>query len=210
MRVATLFAALVALAGCAAPSRPLAQLTIYGPELRLDSWTPLAVERGHVHADLAGVPCPLSAAAGIADALKSLPVRNAEQLSEQMTQASDRLMNAACAVAHGPAYGGADRLVLVLARLRGDPETVDEALLLDFPRLKPGETERRFDAGSFKAAWERPPKSPVARLERGWARIRRLDADRYEFELFLVLAPSDGSGTPTQVVARVAASTRPQ
>ena len=95
-------------------------------------------------------------------------------------------------------------------RLGGEPEKPQEAILLDFPRLKADETERRFEFGPFAAAWERPPKKVLARLERGWVQVRRLGPSRYDFEIFLILAPVDGGGSATQVVSRVEAAAASQ
>jgi hypothetical protein len=206
----------LAVAGCAAPAPPLAPLTMYGPELRIETWTPVVVERGHLHADLTDYPCPMTDLLQFAGALKPITESRAPGAADKFDLALGGMMDQMCSRQHGPAYGGPEHLVLALFRRGGTPEKPQEAIILDFPRLKAGESERRFQAGSFAAAWERPPKNVLAKLERGWVNVRRSGAAddaraaRYDFEIFLVLAPTDGSGTPTQVVARVEGASRSQ
>ena len=58
MRSALLLGTL--LAGCAStPPGDPAPMTIYGKDLRLERWSAVVVERGHLHADLTDHPCPM-------------------------------------------------------------------------------------------------------------------------------------------------------
>ena len=193
------------LTGCAT-ARPEATLTLSGSEPRLETWTPVVVERGHLHADLTDYPCPMSGILQITDSLKAIAGPRTATASDPMGVVLGGIMDKTCTQQYGPAYGGPEHLVLGLIRLGGQFEKPLEAILLDFPRLKAEETERRFEVGSFAAAWERPPKKVLARLERGWVQVRRLGPSRYDFEIFLILAPVDGGGSPTQVVSRVEAA----
>jgi len=197
------------LAGCAA-ARPEATLTFSGSEPRVETWTPVVVERGHLHADLTDYPCPMSDVLQMTDAMKTLAGPRAATGSEQMGLILGGMMDKNCARQYGPAYGGPEHLVLGLIRRGGEPEKPQEAILLDFPRLKADETERRFEKGSFAAAWERPPKKVLATLVGGWVRVRRLGPSRYDFEIFLILAPVEAGGPSTQVVSRVQAAAAPQ
>ncbi len=209
MKQTTALAIALLLAGCAA-ARPEATLTFSGSEPRVETWTPVVVERGHLHADLALYPCPRSGVLQITDSMKSVAGPRAATSSDQMGLLLGGMMDRNCAQQYGPAYGGPEHLVLWLIRLGGEPEKPQEAVILDFPRLKADETERRFENGSFAAAWERPPKRVLARLERGWVQVRRLGPSRYDFEIFLILAPVEGGGPSTQVVSRVEAAAAPQ
>lgn len=177
-------------------------MTIYGAELRVESWTAFVVERGHFHADLTDYPCPVAIIHRAEDLVRAM---GEGELGPEMAAALGDL----CSKQFGPAHGGPDRLVLGLCRFGDDPAKPVEALIFDFPRLRPDETERRFEAGSFITAWERPPGTVTAKLERGWVRVRRLNpgdglmTPRFDFEVFGVLASADGART--QVVTRVEA-----
>lgn len=197
--------AVLFVAGCATPP-PAARLTFYGSELRMETWTPLLVDRGHLHADLRELPCLMFGTLKLTDMLRTLPIRNGDELAKS----AGGLMDLMCAQAHGPAYGGPERLVLALVRREPETGNVLEAIVLDLPRLREDETERRLAQDRFIAAWERPPKTIAARLERGWTAVRRLDADRFEFEFFLVLAPAAEGGPRTQVVGRTEAAVGPK
>lgn len=203
----TAAALLLVVAGCSTPPPPEARapLTIYGSELRVETWTALAVERGHFHADLSDYPCPMALLHQASDLLAALGAR------DEARNGMAAMLRDLCGTQFGPAYGGPDRLVVGLCRFGEDPARPEEALIFDFPRLRPEETERLFDAKTFVAAWERPPKTVTARLERGWVRVRRLNPGdgllppRYDFEVFVVLAPVSGNGPSIQVVTRVQA-----
>jgi hypothetical protein len=202
------------LAGCASPPRDdAATITLFGHELRLETWKAVAVERSHVHADLTEIPCPMALLLGASDAMKAgLPERHAE-VAEKSGKALAGMMDHFCTQLHGKAYGGAERLVLLLLHVPSGQGLPDEAVIVDCPRLQPGEEERLFKTGEFAAARERPPRTVDASLDHGWVRVRRLipsdgrSSARYEFELFLVLN-SPGPDGRTQVITRVEASTR--
>lgn len=209
MKQSTTLVIALLLAGCAA-ARPEATLTLSGSESRVETWTPVVVERGHLHADLTDYPCPMSGMLQITDSMKVIAGPRTATASDPMGLMLGGMMDKNCAQQYGPAYGGPEHLVLGLIRLGGEPEKPQEAIIVDFPRLKADETERRFEFASFAAAWERPPRKVLARLERGWVHVRRLGPSRYDFEIFLILAPVDGHGSSTQVVSRVEASTASQ
>jgi hypothetical protein len=104
----------------------------------------------------------------------------------------------------GPAMGGPGRTLLALRHLATNGSTADQSVLVDLPRLKPGESERLFKAAEFQASFERPPMTVEARLERGWIRATRRDSGRIEYDLFLVLKPlRPGAYESMQVVTRV-------
>jgi len=209
MKRTTALGIVLLLAGCAA-ARPEATITFSGSESRLETWTAVVVERGHLHADLTDYPCPVPGMLQITDSMNALAGPRPATASDQMGLVLGGRMDKVCAQQYGPAYGGPEHLVLGLIRRGGRPEKPQEAILLDFPRLKADETERRFEKGSFAAAWERPPKKVLATLERGWVQVRRLGPSRYDFEIFLILAPVEGGGPSTQVVSRVEAAAAPQ
>lgn len=203
---------LVAVAGCSSPPPPEAHapVTMAGGEFRVDSWKAIAVERGHLHGDLSDYPCPLADFHALSKLMPLLAGDDAPS-AEKRNASLEATMEQLCARNAGPSYGGSSRLALGLYRFGADPARPVEALIFDFPRLRPDEIERRFQAGEFTAAWERPAKTVAARLERGWVRVRRLNPGdgllpcRYDFEIFVVLAPAAGGGAPTQIVTRVEA-----
>jgi hypothetical protein len=203
-RGAASFLTLLVAACSSAPPGDPAPVTFYGKALGLERWKAIVVERSHYHADLTDAPCPmpgiLNLTDGMAGALSGVEKRDADT----MGRALGSLMEQMCCRQHQPVYGGADRLVLALSRFGEDPLKPFEAVILDFPRLKPDEKERLFKTGEFAAAWERPPKTVEATIQRGWTRVIRRPSG-YEFEIFLVLA---GSGEPTQIVARVEVDAR--
>ncbi len=204
-----LAASMLLAVGCSTPDpEPIASVTLYGREQRIESWKAFVVERGHFHADLSDYPCLMALYQQATDVFRAMgAVEDAESL--KTSQAA--LRGDFCAKQTGPVYGGPDRLVLGLCRFGENPEMPVETLIFDFPRLAPDEIEHRFNARDFVAAWERPPKTVAARLERGWVRVRRLNPGdgllppRYDFEVFVVLAPASGDGAPTQVITRVSA-----
>ncbi len=203
MRSALLLGTL--LAGCAsAPPGDPAPMTIYGKDLRLERWSAVVVERGHLHADLTDYPCPMPDLLRFTDSLDKLVPGTQKQAAEKLGTAIGGTMDLMCTREYGRAYGGPEQLVLALLRTGEDPKKPLEAIVLDFPRLKPDEKERLFKTGEFSAAWERPPKTVEATIRRGWTRVIRRPSG-YEFEIFLVLA---GAGDPTQIVARVEVDAR--
>ena len=213
----TLTPIVLLLAGCApTPRSDDATVTLFGTELRLETWKAAAVERGHVHPGLIDGSCPMSLLLGMSEVLKGGLEERHPGVLEKQEQVVAGMMEQLCIGQYGKAYGGAERLVLVLRPPLSGQELPDEALFIDLPRLKPGEKERLFGAGEFVAARERPTRTVDATLERGWARVMRLSplegehGARYEFEVFLVLKPirPDSPDDRVQVISRMEASTR--
>ena len=121
MKQTTALAIALLLAGCAA-ARPEATLTFSGSEPRVETWTPVVVERGHLHADLALYPCPRSGVLQITDSMKSVAGPRAATSSDQMGLLLGGMMDRNCAQQYGPAYGGPEHLVLGLIRLGASSE----------------------------------------------------------------------------------------
>jgi len=192
---------LTLLAACSASPAPRATIpvTLFGPEARLDAWAPSVVQGGHVHASQEG-PCLMPAMAEAAGAGAKLlpPPKNqqAEPFAEALRTGFDRF----CVQLHGAAYGGPNRTALTLRRYAENSPAPVEALVVLFPRLKPGDPDRLFTGREVDAVLERPLRTVEARLDRGWVRA---EAGRYE--LFLVLKPvrADAGYESIQVVTRV-------
>lgn len=210
-RAALVLAALLA-AGCSSSSEPRpmgsAAVTLFGPGARLETWKTSVVEGWHVHPSQSEDPCTVPVMAEMVGVLGSLqPDR---EKSEKLNKAMGDVMTHLCANMHGKSYGGKGRVAVVLRHYGEDGRTADEALVVDLPALQPGETERLFKKGEFQAAFQRPPRTEEALLERGWVRARRIDRGSSEFELFLVLKPArpDAGYESLQCVARVDSSRR--
>lgn len=195
-RIAPVLTALV-LAGCSTPPPPTATVTLFGPDGRMESWRTCVVEDVHVHPASADGPCPASLMRAAGPMTGAFPGARKER-AEELTRAMGSVMERSCPALLGPAYGGRNRVAVVL---RG----ADEALAVDLPRLKPDETDRVFKVGEFSAAFERPLRTTEAALDRGWVRVTRKPSDRLEMELFLVLKPvrPGASYESMQVVTRV-------
>jgi hypothetical protein len=198
--------AATSLAACShAPLSAPADITLFGPGARFETWKASVVEGGHIHSGMAEDPCTML---GLTQALGGIKIAEKPELEERLRDSSRHmgsLMEGMIAGSYGKAHGGPDRLVLVLRHVASDSWTPDEAVVVDLPRMKPGETGRLFKKGEFQAAYERPPTTTEALLERGWVRVTRAAPDRLEFELFLVLKPArpDAGYESVQVVTRV-------
>jgi hypothetical protein len=198
--------AAMSLAGCSHP--PLgasATVTLFGPGARLETWKASVVEGVHIHSGMSQDPCTML---GLTQALGEIKIAEKPELEERLRDSSKHmgsLMEGMMAGSYGKAHGGPDRLVLVLRHVAPDSGAPDEAVVVDLPRMKPGETGRLFKKDEFQAAYERPPTTTEALLERGWVRATRPAPDRLEFELFLVLKPArpDAAYESVQVVTRV-------
>lgn len=178
-------AVLLLLAACssrrAAEGEP-ASVTIYGEEPRLETWKAFVVEGLHVHASEGGSPCAMEALSAFS-----------KVFAERAPEAADTIPKVAaslCGAMLGRAYGGRDRLVLLL--LKGE-----EALAVDVPRLAPEEVERTFTAPVVEL--EGPRKASLAR---GRVTLRRTSPGRYDIDFFAVLGR-------TQVVARAQGGAAP-
>jgi hypothetical protein len=174
--------------------------TLFGPDARLDGWTTSVVEGIHVHALQPEQPC---AAAGLSEILSAAPGARPEGRLDmrQMNEKLDVTMESMLATANGPAHGGIGRAVVALRRAQSD-----ESILVDLPRLNPGEKDRTFRAGEVKAVYSHPARTPGDRLARGWVHALRLDSGAMDYELFLVFRPErpDAGYESLQVVTRVA------
>jgi hypothetical protein len=195
MSRSALVLAALALAGCSSTSalpRGSTTITLFGPGARLDAWSTLVVDGVHVHAESIDRPCAVSAAGELGAVFGKLADR-----SEEAGRKAGEAMETACMATRGRSYGGRNRTALILRK-------ADEALVVQFPRLRAQETERIFRPGEFAAAFERPLTKPEAALERGWVRALRGPSGT-EYELFLVLKPAaPGAGYESlQVVTRV-------
>ena len=195
--------AAASLNGCSAsPPAATARITLFGPEGRHEVWRTSVVDGVHVHPALAEDPCPLSS---LTPMMASLSKAVDPQRGEPLGQKMGSVIESMCSQMYGTAYGGSNRQVVILRHFGAEPRTPEEAVILDLPRLNPGETDRLFRASEFQAAYERPPKTVEAVLERGWVRVSRTGSGRTEFDLFLVLKPArpGASYESLQVVTRV-------
>lgn len=180
----TLAPLVLLLAACrsAPPEGEPAKVTIYGEEPRLETWTAFVVEGLHVHAAEGGKPCAM-------EALSAFSKVFAERAPEA-AEAVPKIAAGLCGALLGRAYGGRDRLVLLL--LNGP-----EALAVDVPRLAPEEVERTFTAPVMELEGTRK-----ASLARGRVTLRRISPGRYDIDFFAVLGR-------TQVVARAQGGAAP-
>jgi hypothetical protein len=181
----TLPAVLLLLAACSSrrvPEGEPANVTIYGDAPRLETWKAWVVEGVHVHASQAPNPCPMEAMS----AFSKVFAERAPQAAEAFPKVAAGL----CGSMMGRAYGGRDRLVLLL--LNGD-----ETLAVDVPRLAAEEVEKTHTAPVVEL--EGPRK---ASLTRGRVTLRRVSPGRYDVDFFAVLGR-------TQVVARAQGGAAP-
>jgi hypothetical protein len=193
-------------AGCSsAPASGPAIVTLFGPGARLETWRVSVIDGEHIHSGMTVDPCTTPA---LTDLLEKVALPGKPEKEEQVRELSrgmGSMMEAMMADSYGRAHGGRNRRVVVLRHFVPGSEGPDEAVVVDLPVLKSGETERLFKAGEFRAVLERPPTRTEAVLERGWVRVTSLAPDRLEFELFLVFKPArpEAGYETAQVVTRV-------
>lgn len=209
-RAAAAVLLLLALAACSSRERPRgdATVTLFGPGARLEPWKTAVIEGVHVHPAQPDLPCLSSAIEAVAGAAGDAMAAGNEKLREPAKDLGRRMgtfMELLVAEGQGPARGGPGRTVLALMRLDAGGSRIQESLLVDLPRLPPGETEKLFRAPDVQAWFERPPKTVEAALERGWVRAVRDGSGTVDYDLFLVLKPAARNPwyESLQVVTRV-------
>lgn len=191
--------ALALLAACSGrpPVGEPATVTLFGPAARLEEWHALVAENRHLHPAGNG-PC------GLEELFRTLE-DGSKPLTGPRLDAFGGLMEETIVAASGPAFGGPGRLALALRRPGAEPK---EAVMLEVPALKPGETEREFAASECRAQYLTPVQKGVAGLSSGRVRVSRREGRRFDFEVFLVLRPADSPASfeRLQIVTRVEAS----
>lgn len=209
IRTGAVVATLALLGACASPERPWgsSRVTLFGSGAPLEEWKTSVVEGVHVHAGHPQEPCPAASISEMLSQSRDMLVKTRAELDEPLTKltaSTDSFLEGLFASSLGRAVGGATRMVVALQH-PGPDGAPDQTLLLDLPRLRPDELERRIEAREIQGSLDRPPGTPVARLEGGWVRVTRSGPDRLEFDLFLVLraVQPDAGFDQIQVVTRV-------
>jgi hypothetical protein len=183
-------------AACSSPHRyeEPASITLFGPGARLETWDAQASSGSHLHPRPGALCLPL---AGLLRTAIDEP--GFEGVAETVPAIVDELT----VPSFGKACGGRGRLALAMRHYAPGSDEADEALMVVVPVLRPDEAERTFEKGQVAAEYNRPITSTRAAFESGRVAVRRLEGDRFEFEIFLVLR--DPNGERLQVVTRVEA-----